>query len=66
MTKTKTTPTHKIDLTIHFDRENATNNAIPNKLAQIKEYLSINAPLFIQMKQTAKLSPLIYTRFAMA
>ena len=46
MTKTKTTPTHKIDLTIHFDRENATSNSIPNKLAQIKDYLSINAPLY--------------------
>ena len=46
MTKTKTTPTHKIDLTIHFDRDNATSNAIPNKLAQIKDYLSINAPLY--------------------
>ena len=46
MTKTNTTPTYKIDLTIHFDRDNATSNAVPNKLAQIKEYLSINAPLY--------------------
>jgi hypothetical protein len=46
MTKTKTTPTHKIDVTLLFDRDNATTNAIPNKLAQLKEYLNLNAPLY--------------------
>jgi len=47
MTKSQllATPTNQIDISIVFNRH-ATSPTIPNKIANAKEYLSINAPLY--------------------
>ena len=46
MKNTKTTPTQKLDITLIFDRDHATNSATPNKIAKIKELLNNSAPLY--------------------